>query len=129
MTSRGGLVVLSLCWAATGAAYLGVSDARRWHPEFVALLSIAACVLTVALAINPRWELAYRLAGTFAIGTLLFRLASVTYGIFLLGDGDAIWVSLSGVATTAMLLVLYAHWWLHEVKSWHRTCRWHGDIR
>jgi hypothetical protein len=113
------LYVLAFAWFVNGVSYLGVSSQRRWAPNVVGFLGIGCAACLVLVALRPRTVFAYRFGGTLAIGSLLFRCASVILGLFTNHDSDAVWISMSAVGTTLMLCSLYWTWWLDDVKEWH----------
>lgn len=117
------LAFVGACWACMGVAYAQLSEALRWQPRLVSGLALLAAGLAVALAVWPRWAFAYRVGGTAAIGTLLFRLASIVLAPALGQGNDLPWVTIAAVAMTAMLTLMYGFWWLGPVKSWHESLR------
>lgn len=123
------LAVMVLSFTITGAAYLGISNTRRWHPDVVGMFCLLTAAITLVVVLQPRNIWAYRYGGTVAIGALLLRTVSVFMGLFLYVDKDALWISLSGGATTAMICGLYWYWWLHDVKAWHEGHKRIGPSR
>lgn len=113
------LAFLGVCWFVIGFCYVFMSESRRWQPDLVGYLAFGTSAATFAFVARP-WDVwAFRLAGTLGVGCLLFRMASVVMGLFGANDVDAIYITTSGTATTAMLLAFYWTWWLRQVQVWH----------
>lgn len=116
---RAGLAFFAFCWAVNAWAYLQVSDARRWAPDLAGWAFAAAATLTLAVAFAPRARALYRAAGVASVGALVIRLWSVAMGLRQAQDADGVWIILSGVATTGLLVATWARFWLTEVQPWH----------
>lgn len=115
--------MLAGCWLVTSISYLGVSDARRWQPHAIGLLSLLTATLTLLLAWQPGNRFAYRFSGMFAIGSLVMRCGSVLIGLLRSDDADTWWISGSAVSTTVMLAMAFWFFWLGDVKAWHARQR------
>lgn len=113
----------ALCWAVIGGAQFAAAQRIDWYPSLVAILALCAAVCTGFLAVRPSSELAYRWAGTLAVGALILRSVTVVEAAWRAETSEFVWLAADQVAITALLAGTYAWSWLHEVKTWHRAHR------
>lgn len=105
------------CWAAVAVANFRIDPNLRWRADIVGLLSGVAAFCLVALAVRPSFTTAYRIGGTCALGSLMFRIASIAFAP--VPSADIFWLSITNMAITSILVVLFSVWWLTDVKTWH----------
>lgn len=119
------LAAFTGCWILVAIANMAVVDGfsavAGWRPEVVSLLALGSAVCSFSLAVNPRAVLPFRVGGTFAIGTLCARVASIVLGTLLHGGTDAPWYTAAALGVVSMLAILYWRWWLTDVKIWHEA--------
>lgn len=120
-STRRWLFTYGICWLLLSVANFQVSTQFRWAPDVTGALGLGTGALVLALAIRPHSVTAYRFGGTLAIGTLMFRTASIGVGFFAPHNPDALWILLPSFALTVILGSLYWAWWLNDVKRWHEA--------
>jgi hypothetical protein len=111
------------CWTIVGVANFVAAKRIDWYPSLVGALALATAALTLALVLRPANGVAYRWAGTLAVGTLVMRAVTVIEAEVRADTSDFLWLMADQVAITALLAGTYAWGWLHEIKDWHRAHR------
>lgn len=115
--TRRQLLGFTVGWFAVAGTDVFISGALRWNPQITAVLAFGAAVTTLLLVIMPWSRVAFRASGTFAIGTILYRVASITFGAR--PYADALPIAIVTGIFAIMLARLYWMWWLERVGPWH----------
>lgn len=113
---------ICVCWSVIAFANFGIEHAR-WYPDATAWFAIASAVCTAVLAAKPAAEVAYRFGGVLALGTLTLRCATIISTELRAESRDLVWLATVQFAINVLLALLYADWWLSDVKDWHRAHR------
>lgn len=113
------LGAFAVAWTVVALGNFVLTERLRWRPELVGLVSAATAICLIILRFWPHITWAYRFGGTFAIGSIGFRAASIAIGTMRIDTHDGALIAAISVGILTMFGRLYWDWWLLHVGPWH----------
>lgn len=117
------LVGATTCWSALAVSGFGIDNPPVLYPDVIGVLSVLAGLSTLGLLLQPENGFIYRWGGTVAVGALTATFLSLVFGAFRANEPNVAWIVFALASITGLLAVLYAWWWLSEIKAWHTANR------
>jgi hypothetical protein len=117
------LAIICLCWTVVSLANFGIENAR-WYADATGVLALGSAACMAFLAWRPTNEFAYRWGGALVVGALTLRVVTIiATEIYNDTTLDDLWLAIVQMALIGLLGVLYADWWLTDLKDWHLAHR------